>query len=143
MKQVTGVFIALIYLAALVSFAEAQTEVKPAHPKFSIDASKCDPKSSNTFYWGLGSEGVNVLGMRAGKCVLQISSEIEGGYSVRECEIDPTSGDINIEEKCTPDKGDYGMRCGVHRSFDLSKCKIIKNGNVFEDMDKWPTPSNK
>lgn len=128
----------VIFFVNLEVFARNRT-----HPRLSISASKCDPQSYRAFVWGLGSERVKVIGMRNTKCVIEIYSEMEGGYSILECKIEPTMGDFVVEEQCNPDKGDFGMRCGIHYSFDISKCTVIKHGNIFWDRDKLVPPVRK
>jgi hypothetical protein len=89
-----------------------------------VDLRRCDALSQS-FAWGLGSESVEIKGLKGGKCVLEHFSEIEGGYSRTECLIPTSLGQVSI----SPGTASF------YYSQDLSKfCKVIKTGNIFFDV---------
>ncbi len=92
-----------------------------------------DAAEKRGFYMSLGSVWVEVLGHVNGRCVFEYTSEIEGGYTVYRCQVSAaaTSPSIQIND---------GL---PETSFNLDECEIVRTGNVFMDMEKWPPPGTK
>jgi len=75
----------------------------PDAPTLTIDVAACEPRDDG-FYWGLGSESVRVLGMRAGACRLLVRSEMEMGVHDFDCRIPSAVGLWRLTPQRLPER---------------------------------------
>jgi hypothetical protein len=75
----------------------------------------------------MGSSNIAVKRRQGDECLLQVFSEVEGGYTERECRVPVSAGELTI----------YEGGISFYYSHDLSNhCKVIKTGNLLlERMD--------
>ncbi len=92
--------------------------------KLTVDLAQCKPVT-RSLAWGLGSESVEVKGRRRNRCILQHTSEIEGGYSTKQCRIPISLGELTISAGYSHEL-DYSLKVSKY-------CKVIKAGNIFFD----------
>lgn len=92
-----------------------------------------DPKSclrgGAGFGWGLGSEGVNVLGRKDGQCIFDYHTECEGGYAVYRVSVPVDGGPVKVELK----------NGSIVTSFSLDDAKLLRSRNILLDLGK-PRP---
>jgi hypothetical protein len=130
--MMTQFILTLLTLGLLCGLPGRRPTDPQAKPEdLTVDLTQCKPET-RSFSWGLGSESFVIKGRRGKKCIIQHTSEIEGGYTRSECRLPTSLGRLIISENCRSDAGDYGRRCGTHYSADISKyCKVVKRGNFF------------
>ena len=102
----------------------------PEQKPLTIELARCGLDSRN-LYWGLGSATVSVKGRRGSACLIEQTSELEGGYIQSECRIPISIGTLTI----------YGGNTDFYYSLNVSKnCKAIGSGNL---MWKNQSPKNR
>jgi len=80
-------------------------------------------QGQGTIYIGLGSASIHLRGHEDGYCVFDYTFEIEGGYTTYRCRVPLSEPFVAIEALNNEE---------VSTSFDLTRCEIIKRGNVHE-----------
>jgi hypothetical protein len=80
------------------------------------------PPQRRRFDIGQGSVTLETLSVKDNRLTFRYTPEVEGGYTIYECTvpISPTQVEFQINRDGTPGKP----------SLDLSKCKIIRRGNL-------------
>ncbi len=91
------------------------------------------PRQRRRFDIGQGSVTLETIGMEDSKLTFQYTPEIEGGYTVYECTVPVSPALITIRVNTDGTPGDT--------SFDLAKCKVIRNGSVLLDQPEVGQPS--
>ena len=83
------------------------------------------PPQKQTFWLGLGSVTIETVSAQKGVLTIRHTVEIEGGYSVSECEVDisPTPLVFQFASDGTPGQPPDALR----------NCKPIRSGNVHLD----------
>ena len=81
------------------------------------------PRQRRRFDIGLGSITLETIRVANNELTFLYTPEVEGVYSVYECTVpvSPTAFEIKITPNGTPGA----------TSFDLTKCKVIRHGNVL------------
>lgn len=94
-----------------------------------INLARCDNVSQHISL-PLGSEGFKVIGRNGDKCVIEHTTEMEGGYTRTRCPVPIRSGKLTIFE--------IGLESYYFVfSMDLSKyCDKPVHGNIFFDLVK-------
>ncbi len=84
------------------------------------------PPQRQTFWLVLGSVTIETVSANEGVLTLRYTSEIEGGYSVSECEVEisPTPLVFQFGSDGTPGLAPDALR----------NCKLIRSGNVHLDL---------
>ena len=94
-----------------------------------INLGRCD-KVNQHIPLPLGSEGFTVVGRNGDKCVIELTTEMEGGYTRTRCPVPVRSGKLTIFESGF--NSDFFIF-----SMDLSKyCEKPVGGNIFLDSIK-------
>lgn len=104
-----------------------RSEGDSINPKsLTVDLARCGAVN-HTMAWGMGSSNIAVKGRQGDECLLQVFSEVEGGYTEHECRVPVSAGELTI----------YEGGISFYYSHDLSNhCKVIKTGNLLlERMD--------
>lgn len=80
------------------------------------------PPQKRRFDIGQGSVSLETIETKDNHLTFQYTPEIEGGYTIYECIVPVSASPITIKVNSdgTPGK----------TSFDLSKCRVVKTGNV-------------
>jgi hypothetical protein len=89
-----------------------------------------DPKTCTegrgTFFWGLGSCAVKVLGHQDGHCVFEYTQEIEMGTTVYLVRVPVDAGRVVVKiDSVTKDRSTYPWPV---TSFPLDKAKVVRRG---------------
>jgi hypothetical protein len=93
----------------------------PEQKALTVELARCGPDSRN-LSWGLGSASVSVKGRRGSACLIEQTSELEGGYIQSECRIPISVGALTI----------YAGTTDFYYSLNVSKnCKVIGSGNLM------------
>lgn len=84
------------------------------------------PPQQQTFWLGLGSVTIETVSANNGVLTIRYAMEIEGEYSVSECEVDisPTPLVFQFGSDGTPGQAPDALR----------NCKPIRSGNVHTDL---------
>ena len=127
----------ILLILPIASFAEDAPSPKTP-PQVIIDLTACKITGSTSLPGALGSVSINNLELKDGQCRFELFSEIEGGYTIKECALSASTEPAVIKESCEkdPNPGDYGTRCDINYSFDVSKCEGGKAGNLLQEMVK-------
>ncbi len=137
--------IKIITLILAVSFlyqcpAHLQQKQESRSEELTINTDLCKSVTS-TFRWRLGSDKIVIKGRNGNKCDLTLTSEVEGGYRVRECSIPLHLKEfkISVERQSPADsatEGDSAVQ-GVRYSPDISEyCTVVKTGNRLEELKR-------
>jgi hypothetical protein len=113
--------------------SEQVVESSPKARPFRLDEKKqiiyldtqIAPGQRRRFDIGLGSITIQTMQVKDKKLTFLYTPEVEGGYATYECTVPVSSKPIEfkIDSDGTPGK----------TSFDLTKCKIVKRGNLLMD----------
>jgi len=84
------------------------------------------PGQRRRFDIGLGSITIQTVQVKDKKLTFLYTPEVEGGYTTYECTVPVSSKPVEfkIDSDGTPGK----------TSYDLTKCKIVKRGNLLMDQ---------
>lgn len=80
------------------------------------------PRQSRRFDIGQGSVTLETVDVKGNDLTFQYIPEIEGGYTIYECTVPISALPITIKVNRDGTPGEP--------SFDLSKCRVVKSGNV-------------
>lgn len=98
-----------------------------------IQLGRCAPDSRH-LAWGLGSAYVLVKGRQSSACVIQHTSELEGGFTRSECRVPVSIRTLTI----------YTGNTDFYYSDNISRrCKLIESGNLIHRRLHVPPPKKR
>ena len=119
--------------------ASAESSTVPIHTAFTYDKdhnralldTRIPPPQKRTFWLGLGSVTLETVSATDNVLIIRYTQEVEGGYSVSECEADisPTPLIFQFGFDGTPGEAPQSLR----------NCKPMRSGNVHFDLQGTET----
>ncbi|HKQ99993.1 MAG TPA: hypothetical protein VJT09_04930 [Pyrinomonadaceae bacterium] len=129
MLRISTLLLAFTFIHTGLSARQDKQPVEPDEAVINLAECKQETK---VIYSKFGSEKVVVKGRRGSRCIVERTSETEGGYVRRECRIPVSRGKLSLTEQAVPAPSKNPGKYGVAHLDEVSKyCKIIKTGNLL------------